>query len=318
MATSLPHPAGARHPQDHPHHDRSTTMTENPLPLDNLESIGLAELEADAALLTRKDRKYLVPLAVAEQIVAHDGMRVLEIDGLRSFRYESVYFDTPERVSYLAAAYRRRRRFKVRTRSYLDSGKCSLEVKTRERRGLTEKHRLKYKIAGRDQLTEKAMSFINSFETIAPVSRDLQPVLTTSYSRTTLLDTESMSRITIDTNLRCVAADGSSVSLPDMAIVETKTSGRPCVIDRLLWSVHERPTKISKYCTGLAALTPGLPANKWNRVLRTHFGWTPEPARVNPGCRDPDPAGAATAAPVDRRVTHRPRSAWPLLREGGA
>ena len=29
---------------------------------------------------------------------------------------------------------------------------------------------------------------------------------------------------------------------------------------------------------GIAALTSGLPANKWNRVLRTHFGWTPERA----------------------------------------
>ena len=317
MATSPSHPSRVRDAQHHIPHDRSTTMTDATLPLDNLEPIGLNELEAGAALLTRKDRKYLVPLAVAEQVISHDGLRVLEIDGRRSFHYESVYFDTPERVSYLAAAYRRRRRFKVRTRSYLDSGRCSLEVKTRDRRGLTEKHRLTYDITGRDRLTGEALTFINGFQTVAPVSRELQPVLTTRYSRTTLLDTASMSRITIDTDLQCVAADGSSLSLPDMAIVETKTSGRPCVIDRLLWSMHERPTKISKYCTGLAALTPGLPANKWNRVLQTHFGWTPEPARVNPRCRDPDPAGAATVSPVDRRVAHRPRSVWPRLREGG-
>ena len=96
----------------------------------------------------------------------------------------------------------------------------------------------------------------------------------------TLLERDSMSRITIDTNLEVEAADGSSFSLPDMAVVETKTSGRPCAIDHFLWSLHQRPTKISKYCTGLAALTPGLPANKWNRVLRAHFGWTPEPIQT--------------------------------------
>ncbi len=291
-------------------------MNDTTLPLEHLEPVGLAELETGAALLTRKDRKYLVPLAVAEQVISRGGLRVLEIDGRRSFHYESVYFDTPERVSYLAAAYKRRRRFKVRTRSYLDSGTCSLEVKTRERHGLTEKHRLGYNILRRSQLTEAALEFVGGFETIAPVSRELQPVLTTRYDRTTLLDTASMSRITIDTDLQCVAVDGSSVSLPGMAIVETKTTGRPCAIDRLLWEEHERPTKISKYCTGLAALTPGLPANKWNRVLRTHFGWTPEHARVNPGCRDPDLAGAARLEPVDRRATHHPRSTWPSLREG--
>ncbi|MBT8218069.1 MAG: VTC domain-containing protein, partial [Acidimicrobiia bacterium] len=169
-------------------------------------------------------------------------------------------------------------RFKVRTRSYLDSGLCSLEVKTRERRGLTEKHRMPYAIERRSSLDDEALAFVDTFERIAPVSRRLEPVLTTRYERTTLVEPESKSRITIDTNLVVEAADGSSRSLPDMAVVETKTSGRPCQVDHVLWSQHYRPVKISKYGTGLAALTPGLPANKWNRVLRAHFGWTPQPS----------------------------------------
>ena len=121
----------------------------NAIPLDKLQPIGLDELNSDASLLTRKDRKYIMPVSMVRSLVEQDDLRVLEIDGLRSFRYESVYFDTPERVSYLAAAHKRRRRFKVRTRSYLDSGLCSLEVKTRERRGLTEKHRLSHNIGKR-------------------------------------------------------------------------------------------------------------------------------------------------------------------------
>ena len=249
----------------------------NAIPLDKLQPIGLDELNSDASLLTRKDRKYIMPVSMVRSLVEQDDLRVLEIDGLRSFRYESVYFDTPERVSYLAAAHKRRRRFKVRTRSYLDSGLCSLEVKTRERRGLTEKHRLSHNIGKRLCLTEDALEFIDGFDTIAPLCERLEPVLTTRYRRTTLLEPSSMSRITIDTDLECEKTDGSSVALPGMAVVETKTSGRPCAVDHFLWSQHKRPVKISKYCTGLAALTPGLPANKWNRVLRTHFGWTPYP-----------------------------------------
>jgi hypothetical protein len=188
-----------------------------------------------------------------------------------------VYFDTPNRDSYLAAAHKRRRRFKVRTRSYLDSGLCSLEVKTRERRGLTEKYRLPYSIDRRAFLDGEALEFLNQFELVASLSAHLEPALTTRYERTTLLEPNSMSRITIDTNLQCETPIGSSISLPAAAVVETKTSGRPCAADRFLWSTHERPIKISKFGTGLAALTPGLPANKWNRVLRTHFGWTPSP-----------------------------------------
>ena len=291
-------------------------MSNTSLSFDNLEPVGLAELEGSAALLTRKDRKYMVPLALVEQLISQDDLRVLEIDGRRSFHYESVYFDTPDRICYLAAAHKRRRRFKVRTRSYLDSGTCLLEVKTRERRGLTEKHRLGYSVLRRSQLTEEAMKFIAGFETIAPVSRELRPVLTTRYDRTTLLDTVSMSRITIDTDLQCETVDGSSVSLPDMAVVETKTSGRPCAIDHFLWRAHERPTKISKFCTGLAALTPGLPANKWNRVLRTHFGWTPEPAAANPGCRNPDLGGVTKPKLVDRHTTRPGRSMRARFLEG--
>ena len=294
-------------------------MNDTTLLLDNVEPVGLAELEGSAALLTRKDRKYLVPLALVEQLVSQGELRVLDIDGRRSFHYESVYFDTPDRISYLAAAHKRRRRFKVRTRSYLDSGTCSLEVKTRERRGLTEKHRLGYSVLRRNHLTEEAMEFHDGFAAIAPVSRELRPVLTTRYNRTTLLDTGSMSRITIDTDLQCEAADGSSVSLPDIAVVETKTSGRPCATDHFLWEAQRRPTKISKFCTGLAALTPGLPANKWNRVLRTHFGWTPEPARATPGCRNPDLAGVTKLEPVGRRATRSDRSTMaPFLKGVGS
>ena len=193
-----------------------------------MDPIGLEELNGEASLLTRKDRKYLVPLALAQELVGQDGVLVLEIDGLRSFRYESVYFDTPDRISYLAAAHKRRRRFKVRTRSYLDSGLCSLEVKTRERRGLTEKHRLPYAIEQRTPHQE-ALEFVNRFETIAPVSRRLRPTLTTRYTRTTLLDTSSgESDHHRHRSPSPKPPDGSSVSLPDMAVVETKTSGQPC------------------------------------------------------------------------------------------
>ncbi|MBT8217984.1 MAG: molecular chaperone, partial [Acidimicrobiia bacterium] len=79
-------------------------MTEpTPLPVGDLPGISLAEVTAEAALLSRKDRKYLVPLDVARGLLGQDGLRVLEIDGRRTFHYESVYFDTPDRVSYLAA-----------------------------------------------------------------------------------------------------------------------------------------------------------------------------------------------------------------------
>ncbi|MFV0316059.1 MAG: molecular chaperone, partial [Microthrixaceae bacterium] len=39
-------------------------------------------------------------------------------------------------------------------------------------------------------------------------------------------------------------------------------------LDRALWRRGYRPTSLSKYATGLAALDPDLPRNRWARILR--------------------------------------------------
>ena len=59
--------------------------------------------------------------------------------------------------------------------------------------------------------------------------------------------------------------DGSV--LVAMAIVESKTAGPPSPVDRILWSMGHRPVCVSKFGTGLAALYPELPANRWRRAL---------------------------------------------------
>src|SRR5699024_183664 len=61
-----------------------------------MPSVDLDQLSQIASLQTRVDTKYLLTpeqmVAVLNQTGAH--LRVLEIDGKRSFGYESVYFDT--------------------------------------------------------------------------------------------------------------------------------------------------------------------------------------------------------------------------------
>jgi VTC domain len=108
--------------------------------------IGLDELMALAELQTRVDRKYFVPADVFGRMIAElaGGLRVLDIDGLRTFGYESVYFDTPHLDTYRAHLQRRRRRFKARTRTYTDSGLTMFEVKLAGAHGETIKQRLPY------------------------------------------------------------------------------------------------------------------------------------------------------------------------------
>ena len=238
--------------------------------------LSLDEVLAVAHLQTRTDRKYVVGPDVFDRLIdaLGAGLGGLEIGGLRAFRYESVYFDTPALDSYLGAARGRRRRFKVRTRSYLDSGHCMLEVKTRSGRGETVKARMPYDIGGRSCLDAAGLDFVRR-HALLPAGATLAPVLTTAYSRATYVDLATGSRLTCDTGLACISPAGDSVSLPGEMLVETKSAGAPTAADRFLWRAGVRPVAISKFCVGMAALDPSLPANKWNRILRRHFDRTP-------------------------------------------
>lgn len=272
-----------------------------------LVGVSLAEINSSAALQARKDRKYIVPRAVLDGLLEErrDDLRALVIGGARTFQYESVYFDTPDLLAYLSAAHGRPSRFKVRTRTYVDSGQCMLEVKKRDRTGMTVKSRLPYEVADRSRLTPEALAFLGRFEAVAPFTPALSRTLTTRYRRTTLLEASTASRITIDTDLECITADGEWLTLPDLVLVETKTSGRPCATDRLLWAAHFRPRKVSKYCTGMAALYPDLPANKWNRVLKEHFG-AMDGRATHPAthARVPAPPSQPIDAPDRLRLAH--------------
>jgi len=105
--------------------------------------ISLAETTDQAALQTRIDKKYLLPISLLGHVLDDlgAGLRALEIDGLRVFGYESVYFDTPRLQFYRDHVQGRRLRHKVRTRRYVDSDLTMLEVKEKGGRGETVKHR---------------------------------------------------------------------------------------------------------------------------------------------------------------------------------
>jgi len=244
--------------------------------------IALQELIELAALQTRVDRKYIVPATALAPVLADldDATRVLDIDGNRDFLYESVYFDTPELTSYEMAAHGRRRRFKIRTRTYVDSDECYLEVKTRGARSSTVKDRIAYRPGDRRVLTQDGLEYIDETLALSGIegvdSSRLAPTLSTTYGRTTLYVPSSQSRATIDTNLGWhLPADGQ-LDRPDMVIVETKSGSRASTVDRVLWAHAHRPVAISKYATGLAALRADLPSNKWARVLRQRFDRPPQ------------------------------------------
>ena len=244
-------------------------------PVSGLVPIGLGELVERAELLTRVDRKYVVPLQDVATLVRMlpPGAQVLEIGTRRLFEYESVYFDTPDLLAYHLAARRRRRRFKVRTRTYVDSALCWAEVKTRGARGTTVKERVPHLLDERASL-DGALPFVTATLAARGIpgadALQLEPVLVTRYHRATILLPDSDSRLTVDVDLTW--HDGRRpLEMSGLAVVETKTGSSASAADRLLWSAGHRPLRISKYATGLAALQPELPATRWRRTLRRHL-----------------------------------------------
>jgi VTC domain len=240
-----------------------------------LPAASLAEVIERAALQIREDRKYMVPVDRFAELIARlpGAWAVLEIDLRRGFAYESVYFDTSDLLIYRQHVQGRRRRYKVRTRAYLDSGDCAFEVKLKDRREQTVKTRLPYPIADRAHLCPLARAFLADQLQAAygqPAAR-LAARVTTTYRRTTLVDLERGTRLTCDVDLVCTGAGRVATGLSGHVLVETKSPGPRSEADAAPRGLGLRPVQMSKYCVAAALLHPGIRANPWYRTLRRYF-----------------------------------------------
>ena len=240
---------------------------------DGLPAGGLSGAEL---LLERVDRKYVVEVERLEALV--DRLRgthaALEIDGRRGFAYETTYFDTPELRAFRDHVQQRRRRFKCRTREYLDSGVCNFEVKLKGSRGLTVKHRMPYERELRDRVSAPALAFLRDCLHRAyghAHAEELLPSLVVACTRLTLV--AAGERVTCDFDLRFSAPGGAGGRLADgTAIVETKSATGDAEADRVLRRLGARPEAVcSKYCLGVGLTHPNVRRNTLLPLLRRHF-----------------------------------------------
>jgi hypothetical protein len=246
--------------------------------LEPLAPMTLAAVLDAAELQTRTDRKYVLSGDALRELCATigDGLHALEIDGRRSFAYSSVYFDTIDLRCFRDVVQGRRQRGKVRTRTYLDSGQCVLEVKGRAARGHTVKVRTDHPVDDRRHLDGAARRFVAAHTPWCDPTAELVPVLTTDYRRCTLVDLRDGTRATCDIGLAFVAGDcagshGQAASLEHHVVLETKSRGAPTNVDRALWRAGHRPLPLSKFGVGMALSHPGLPANRWHRTIQRYF-----------------------------------------------
>jgi hypothetical protein len=234
-------------------------------------TITLDEVLAQAPATVRVDRKYLVPRAVAQEFVdtLPAEFRVLEIDGRRSTGYHSTYFDTEDLATCRAHIQQRRRRWKFRSRLYVEDQFCRLEVKARDGSGMT--HKYFHEIAPHTHgiLDGTALEFLTRrlVDLGFPDVARIVPTLEASYRRATLAAPGLALRVTVDDAVQC-SSRGHVVELdPGYVIVETKGGVLPGGADRRLRDLGQRPAAFSKYAASLSLIDPTIPDNDVRRLL---------------------------------------------------
>jgi VTC domain len=240
--------------------------------------LSLDDLNAKAAMLERLDNKYVINTEVLRKSIADLGevFDVLEIDGKRSFHYDTRYFDGPGLECYFNHHQGRRKRCKVRVRTYADAGLCYLEVKLKDKRGVTVKKRKKCQRRAYAELPRELMSFVDGCHEdlyASPLPFRLGPSLDIAYRRITLVAREGGERLTIDGGLEFVRDEQHERIDDDLFIVETKSRNGNGLADKVFRSLHQHPANsCSKYCTGLAMTEAALRSNKFKSTM-IKMGW---------------------------------------------
>lgn len=239
--------------------------------------ITLEALNRKAAMLERLDNKYVLQADVLAralpELSAH--FDVLEIDGRRSFTYDTCYFDDPDRRSFHDHHQGRRQRVKVRVRHYVEAGLCFVEVKLKDKRGATVKKRMPCGPGLLERLDEQALQHVEQAHQALygrPFGRTLEPVLSMRYRRITLVAREGGERMTIDTDIHfhdAHAAQAERRTGPAVFIVETKSAHGHGLADAVLRRLHQHPTNgCSKYCVGMSVTGAVTRFNRFRPALR--------------------------------------------------
>lgn len=235
-------------------------------PLDLFSTLSLQEL-GDAALLDRKEIKTLFSDNWLQSILPglESEYQVLEIEGRRSFDYLSVYFDTPDRDFYKQHQAGARPRWKVRQRTYLNTGISFWEVKRKDNRNLTHKTRQQIKGPIDLQLILNRLLDRSQYPGKIP---HLKPVLETRYTRITMVHKSRQERITLDRHLRF--SDGKcSRPLSNLVVAEIKQNRLNLRSPFLIHSkqVGGQPSRFSKYCLGSLLFDPTLKYNRFKPII---------------------------------------------------
>ena len=232
--------------------------------LKTFSTIDLKQMDR-VKLLRRSDTKYLISKKIISDLlplIIRDYF-ILEIDGNRISSYHTAYLDTPDKTYYKHHHQGRKKRHKVRFRTYVESCSSFLEVKLKEKEKTNKK---RIKSTQNNSLDEAQKAFLS--EWITEDFDQLNISLENTFQRVTLVHKIDQERVTIDFNLN-FGMKNQTIPLDELVIIEIKQSrvNRNSLISKLLRSKLIRPFRLSKYCIGSILMDDGLKYNRFKSML---------------------------------------------------
>lgn len=217
-------------------------------------------------LMDRTDTKFIftsVQLPLFLELLKDD-YKVLDVNGNKISRYESLYFDTKDFDLYHCHHRGKPNRFKIRFRKYVESDLNFFEIKFKNNKGRTIKDRVKQKqietsIQNESELLLKEKTTLRS--------ESLEAKLWVNCSRITLVNKNSPERVTIDIDLTFKNAEQNK-AIHNLVIAEVKQDkALVSAFIKLMKKHHIREGSISKYCYGVISLFREIKHNNFKPNL---------------------------------------------------
>ncbi|GAA6134565.1 polyphosphate polymerase domain-containing protein [Oceaniserpentilla sp. 4NH20-0058] len=248
--------------------EQTQTLSLVPAPIE----LSIAQLDAHtlldqdrAALMTRVDDKFVIHKHNLESLLHSmvSDYSVLEDRDIRKFDYKTIYYDTGDYELYHQHHSGKANRLKVRTREYVQSKICFLEIKEKNNKGITHKYR--HNIGNTNHHLH-----VNKIWEQKDKNKPLIACLEVNYQRITLLHKTLNQRVTIDINLSFhdLINNGNKL-LDDIAIIEVKRDKadhalKNSKLHKLLKEFGYFPKTFSKYCMGcVLTKVPNIKTNRF-------------------------------------------------------
>ncbi len=233
--------------------------------LDPFSEISLNNIES-ARLMNRVDTKYIFRRENLAEILhkIQPYYHVLQLQSKRVFRYDTLYFDTPERLFYNQHVCGKLNRYKIRTRHYVETNTNYFEVKWKNNKRRTIKKRIELEDISEEICPQSRLLL---HQTMTDMPLDLEPAIWVYYHRFTLVNKQTPERLTFDINL-WFRWQNYSAAYPHIIIAEAK---QPKLFQSpfvsLMKEIGVREGGLSKYCLGLLNLDPAIKSNLFKPML---------------------------------------------------